>query len=123
MPRLDRSAYLFSLNCFAAAMLALFIGFALGLPRPYWAMTTAYIVSQPLSGAVRSKAAYRVMGTLLGAGAVVAIVPALVDAPVLLSLALALWVGGCLTISLLDRTPRSYLMKIGERRVGKECTW
>jgi len=108
----DRRAMLFSLNSFAAAMLALYIGFALGLPRPYWAMTTAYIVSQPLSGAVRSKAAYRVMGTLLGAAAAVAMVPSLVNSPVLLSLALALWVGGCLTISLLDRTPRSYLLML-----------
>ncbi|MDT9170989.1 FUSC family protein, partial [Escherichia coli] len=78
---------LFSANSFAAAMLALFIGFSLGLPRPYWAMTTAYIVSQPLSGAVRSKAVYRVAGTLLGAAAAVALVPNLVNSPLLLSLA------------------------------------
>jgi len=36
------------------------------------------------------------------------LVPNLDNEPLLLSLALALWVGGCLTISLLDRTPRSY---------------
>jgi uncharacterized membrane protein YccC len=112
LPKFDRHTVLFSVNSFAAAMLALYIGFALGLPRPYWAMTTAYIVSQPLAGAVRSKAVYRVLGTLLGAAAAVAFVPALVNAPVLLTLALALWVGGCLTISLLDRTPRSYLLML-----------
>jgi uncharacterized membrane protein YccC len=112
MPKLDRFTLLFSLNSFAAAMLALYIGFALGLPRPYWAMTTAYIVSQPLAGAVRSKAVYRVLGTMLGAVAAVALVPNLVNAPVLLSLALALWVGGCLAISLLDRTPRSYVLML-----------
>ncbi|MDB5449343.1 MAG: Fusaric acid resistance protein conserved region [Phenylobacterium sp.] len=112
MPKIDRFTLLFSLNSFAAAMLALYVGFALGLPRPYWAMTTAYIVSQPLAGAVRSKAAYRVLGTILGAAAAVALVPSLVNAPLLLCLALALWVGGCLTISLLDRTPRSYLLML-----------
>jgi uncharacterized membrane protein YccC len=48
-PKFDRHTLLFSANSFAAAMLALYIGFALGLPRPYWAMTTAYIVSQPLA--------------------------------------------------------------------------
>jgi len=112
LPRLAPGAWLFSVNTFAAAMLALGIGFALGLPRPYWAMTTAYIVSQPLSGAVRSKALYRVLGTILGAAAAVAMVPNLANAPVLLSLALALWVGGCLTVSLLDRTPRSYLLML-----------
>ncbi|MDR6626118.1 FUSC family protein [Caulobacter segnis] len=112
LPKFDRHTLLFSANSFAAAMLALYIGFALGLPRPYWAMTTAYIVSQPLAGAVRSKAVYRVLGTILGAAATVALVPNLVNAPWLLSLALALWVGGCLTISLLDRTPRSYVMML-----------
>lgn len=111
-PKFDRHTLLFSANSFAGAMLALYIGFALGLPRPYWAMTTAYIVSQPLAGAVRSKAVYRVLGTVLGAAAAVALVPNLVNAPVLLCLALALWVGGCLTISLLDRTPRSYLLML-----------
>ncbi len=49
----------FGANCFVAAMLALYIGLSIGLPRPYWAMTTVYIVSQPLSGALRSKAVYR----------------------------------------------------------------
>lgn len=112
MPKFDRWTLLFSLNSFVAAMLALWIGFALGLPRPYWAMTTAYIVSQPLAGAVRSKALYRVLGTMLGGAAAVALVPNLVNAPVLLCLALALWVGACLTISLLDRTPRSYVLML-----------
>lgn len=55
MPKLNRHSLLFSLNSFAAAMLALYIALAVGLPRPYWAMTTAYIISQPLSGAVRSR--------------------------------------------------------------------
>jgi len=112
LPKFNRHTLLFSANSFAAAMLALYIGFALGLPRPYWAMTTAYIVSQPLAGAVRSKAVYRVLGTVLGALAAVVLVPNLVNAPWLLSLALALWVGGCLTISLLDRTPRSYVLML-----------
>lgn len=112
MSWLNRDTALFSANSFAAAFLALFIAFSIGLPQPYWAMTTAYIISQPLSGAVRSKAIYRVLGTMLGGAAAVAMVPNLVNAPVLLSLALALWVGGCLAVSLLDRTPRSYVLML-----------
>ncbi|WP_035714518.1 FUSC family protein [Azorhizobium doebereinerae] len=99
----------FSLKTFAAAMLALFIALYFGLEKPYWAMGTVYIVSQPLSGALTSKSVYRVIGTGLGAVMAVVSVPALATAPELLSLALALWVGGCLAVSLLDRTPRSYL--------------
>lgn len=100
---------LFTVKCFAAAMLAYYIALSIGLTRPYWAVTTSYIVAQPLAGAVLSKAAFRVMGTALGAVAAVVLVPNLVNAPELLSLALALWLGLCLYISLLDRTPRAYL--------------
>jgi len=100
---------IFSINSFVAAMLALYIAFSIGLPRPYWAMLTVYITVQPLSGALRSKAVYRVIGTILGGIASVVLVPNLVNEPIVLSVALALWVAVCLYISLLDRTPRSYI--------------
>ena len=99
----------FAANTFAATLVALYVSFSLGLPRPYWAMSTVYIVSQPLSGALRSKGVYRLFGTVVGGLAAVALMPALSDAPELLSLALALWVALCLYLSLLDRTPRSYV--------------
>ena len=107
--KLNLPAAIFSINSFAAAMLALFIAFSIDLPRPYWAMLTVYITVQPLSGALRSKAFYRVIGTVMGGTAAVALVPNFVNQPIALSLALALWVGFCLYISLLDRTPRSYI--------------
>lgn len=109
MPKIGLRETVFSINCFVAAMLALFISFSIGLERPFWAMLTVYITSQPLSGAARSKAVFRLLGTVVGATAAVVLVPSFVDAPVLLSLALALWIGGCQFVSLLDRTPRSYL--------------
>jgi uncharacterized membrane protein YccC len=99
----------FSLKTFAAAMLALYIAFSMDLQRPFWAMLTVYIVANPYSGAVRSKAVYRVVGTLIGSAVTLLLVPNLVNAPELLLLALALWIGLCIYISLLDRTPRSYL--------------
>ena len=111
MPRLQDWA--FSVKTFAAAMLALYLGFAMSVPRPYWAMATVYICSQPLSGATRSKSAYRVLGTLLGAAAAVALVPNLATTPELLVGALALWTALCLFVSLLDRTPRSYVFMLG----------
>jgi uncharacterized membrane protein YccC len=100
---------LFSVKCLIAAFLAYYIALRIGLTRPYWAVTTSYIVAQPLAGAVLSKAVFRVAGTVLGAIAAVVLVPNLVNAPELLSLGLALWLGLCLYISLLDRTPRAYL--------------
>ncbi|WP_439392691.1 FUSC family protein [Bradyrhizobium sp. PMVTL-01] len=112
-PFLVRHADLiFALKTFAASMLALVIALAMDLPRPYWAMATVYITSQPLAGATSSKAFFRVMGTLVGAVMTVALVPNLIDAPELLCLAIALWVGLCLYLSLLDGTPRSYVFML-----------
>ena len=104
--------WLFSIKTFAAAMLALSIGFWLDLPKPYWALATVYIASQPLSGATRSKAVFRAIGTLVGSAAAVALVPNLVNAPPLLVAAISLWSGLCLYLSLLDRTPRSYVFML-----------
>ncbi|WP_420966989.1 FUSC family protein [Bradyrhizobium sp. B120] len=113
-PFLVRHADLiFALKTFAASMLALVIALAIDLPRPYWAMATVYITSQPLAGATSSKAFFRVIGTLVGASMTVALVPNLVNAPELLCLAIALWVGLCLYLSLLDGTPRSYVFMLG----------
>jgi uncharacterized membrane protein YccC len=101
--------WVFSAKTFAGGMLALYLALSLNLDRPYWALATAYIVSQPLTGAMRSKAAYRFGGTLIGAIATIVLVPNLVDAPALLVAALAAWIGGCIYLAVLDRTPRSYL--------------
>src|SRR6516165_7951143 len=100
---------IFSVNCYIATILTMFVAFSLDLKSPGWAMTTVYLTSQPLSGAMRAKAVYRVIGTFVGAAAMVAIVPNLVDAPELTTLAIMLWVAVCVFISLLDRTPRSYM--------------
>ena len=105
--------WIFSIKTFAAAMAALYIGFLMSVPRPYWAMATVYICSNPLSGATRSKSAYRLLGTLIGAVMAVILVPNLVDAPELLVSALAAWTALCLYVSLLDRTPRSYVFMLG----------
>jgi len=101
--------WIFSVRTFASAMLALWIALRMGLDRPYWAMATTYIVAQPLTGAMRSKAAYRFYGTLPGAVACICLVPNLVNAPVLLIAALSIWIGGCIYFAVLDRTPRSYV--------------
>lgn len=108
----NAQAGVYSAKTAVAALLALWISLAVGLSMPFWAMTTVYIVSSPLSGATRSKGIYRVTGTAIGAGVAVALVPMLVAWPELLCLALALWVGGCLAVSLLDRSPRAYVLML-----------
>jgi uncharacterized membrane protein YccC len=105
----SRRDVLFSLKTFAGAILALWIALRIGLDRPYWAMATAYIVAQPLAGATRSKAVYRFVGTLLGAVAMLVLIPNLVNAPEMLIAGLILWLGMCIYFAVLDRTPRSYV--------------
>lgn len=105
----DARRWIYAIKVFGAAMLALYIALALGLSRPYWAMATVYLVSSPLTGATRSKGLYRVAGTLIGAAAAVAMVPALVNEPVVLMTAISLWTGAMLYLSLLEPSPRSYV--------------
>jgi uncharacterized membrane protein YccC len=101
--------WLFSVKTFAAAMLALYLGLVFELPRPYWAMATVYIVSNPFVGATRSKALYRALGTALGASAAVLFVPPFVESPYLFSVVVALWTGTLLYLAISDRTARSYV--------------
>jgi uncharacterized membrane protein YccC len=64
-----------------AVMVALYIAFASDLERPYWAMFTVFIVAKPITGAVRSKGAFRFLGTVAGAAMALLLVPPLVHAP------------------------------------------
>jgi uncharacterized membrane protein YccC len=106
------AALVFALRTFVAAMLAFSIALWLDMPRPYWAMASVYITSNQFTGATRSKAVYRILGTLIGAAGTIVLVPNLVNAPELLSLGIALWVGICLYLSLIDGTPRSYVFML-----------
>ena len=116
MPKPDE--LFFGLKTFSSAMLAYYISCWLGLDNPYWSMATAFIVSNPFTGAMRSKALYRFFGTIIGGSAAVIMVPLLVNAPLLLCLAMSIWVGGCLYISLLDRSARAYTFMLSGYTAG-----
>lgn len=102
-------AWVFSIKAFIAAGLALYIAMWIDLPRPYWAMTTVYVVAQPFAGPTLSKAMYRLCGTVLGGIGAVVLVPPLSTSPEMLTLGLALWCGACLFLSLTDRRPHNYI--------------
>lgn len=110
--RPTRTDMIFALKTFIAAMLALYISISLDLINPMWAMSTVFIVANPMSGVLSSKAIFRLMGTFTGACLAVAVLPALMNSMVLFTAAIALWVSFCLYISLLDRTPRSYFFML-----------
>ena len=106
----DADAILFSAKSFAAAMLAYYISLRIGLPKPFWAIVTVYIVSQTSAGASLSRGVYRFAGTFIGAIATVAIVPNFVNNPIVCSVMLAGWIGLCLKFccaALLNRACRA----------------
>ena len=105
---LDRHGWLFSIRTYLASITALYIGLAGNLSRPYWAMATVYIVSQPLLGPTRAKGVYRILGTLVAGVATLLALPLLVETPLLLSAAMSLWLACCLFLALVDRGPRGY---------------
>lgn len=107
--RPNKLDWIFATKTFIAAMLALYIAFSLNLSYPMWAMGTVFVIANPYSGMTASKSIYRILGTLGGACFAVAVTPYLINTPWLFSFVLASWVALCLYISLLDRTPRSYI--------------
>ena len=107
--RPNKMDWIFATKTFVAGMLALYIAFSLNLAYPIWAIGTVFVIANPYSGMTSSKSIYRVLGTLLGAIVSIAVTPLLMNTPWLFTFFLAAWVGFCLYISLLDRTPRSYV--------------
>jgi len=99
---------LFSLKTFAAAMLALVASWVLEVTEPQWSVITAYLVSQPLLGAIWAKGAYRLVGTIVGALGGVLCVALFAQAGPLFILAMALWLGACAYGATLTRNYASY---------------
>lgn len=104
----DANALLYSAKSFIAAMLAYYIALSIGLDQPSWAIITVYIVSQTSVGASLSRCLYRLVGTVIGAGMTVLIIPTFVNSPVFCSVVLTGWITFCLYLSFLERTPRAY---------------
>ena len=86
--------FIFAINAYLATALALYVAFALDLPNPWWAMVTVFLAqpTQLLVGAIWAKAAYRIVGTDRVAVSLL-IIPNLSQAPALMVLALAGWIG------------------------------
>ena len=64
-------ALLFGLRMWASVCLSLWVAFALELNEPSWAATTAALVCQPVLGASLRKSMFRMIGTVVGAIAIV----------------------------------------------------
>ncbi|WP_024781185.1 FUSC family protein [Pseudomonas corrugata] len=104
----DRLAVQFAIKTVLGGGLALWLALRWGLEQPSWALMTAFIVAQPLSGMVVQKGLARLLGTLVGTVMSVVFMSLFAQTPWLFLLALALWLGLCTACSTLLRSAWSY---------------
>lgn len=87
--------WIYALRNAIAVLLALYIGFILELDKPYWAMTSAAVVSFPTFGGVISKSLGRIVGSFIGAFASILIVGYSINEPWLFVFYMAMWLSIC----------------------------
>ncbi len=101
-------ALLFSLRLWASVCLALYVAFWLELDTPSWAGATAALMCQPHLGASLRKGWYRLIGTVVGAVAIVVMTACFPQDRMGFFLVLALWGAGCALVANLLRNFASY---------------
>jgi uncharacterized membrane protein YccC len=101
-------ALLFGLRLWASVCLALYVAFWLELENAFWAGTTAAIVCQPHLGASLRKGWYRMIGTVVGAVAIVVMTACFPQNRAAFFVSLALWGAACALVATLLRNFASY---------------
>src|SRR6516164_10634586 len=99
---------LFGLRLWASVCLALYVAFWLELDNAFWAGTTAAIACQPHLGASLRKGWYRLIGTVVGAIAIVVMTGCFPQDRATFLLVVALWGAGCALLANLLRNFASY---------------
>jgi len=85
----------YALRNATAMCLALTLAYCFNLDEPYWAMTSAAVVSFPTVGGVISKSLGRIAGSLLGATAALIIAGNTLNEPWFFMVSMAAWLGLC----------------------------
>src|SRR3954469_20495164 len=101
-------ALLFGLRLWASVCLALYVAFWLELDNPQWAGTTAAIVCQPHLGASLRKGWYRMIGTVVGAVAIVVMTACFPQDRAAFMVGLALWGAICALFATVLRNFAAY---------------
>jgi uncharacterized membrane protein YccC len=97
------SSWSFAIRIWLAMILALFVSFWLQLEAPASAAVTVGILAEPTRGQALDKAGFRLLGTLVGVAASIAITGIFAQARDLILAAFAVWIGICVfAANLLD---------------------
>ena len=103
-----RTPLLFGVRLWASVCLALFVAFWLQLDDPFWAGTSAAVVCQPQLGASLRKGWFRMIGTVIGAVAIVVLTACFPQDRIAFFALLALWGGICAFVATVLRNFASY---------------
>lgn len=103
-----RAPLLFGVRLWASVCLALFVAFWLQLDSPFWAGTSAAVVCQPQLGASLRKGWFRMIGTVIGAVAIVVLTACFPQDRIAFFALLALWGGICAFVATVLRNFASY---------------
>lgn len=104
----DRNRLTFAFKTATVAFIALVVAQALGLEHPQWSAMTVWATAQPMREHLLEKGLWRFLGTISGIIVGVALIFAEQWQPWALVLGLALWVGLCSGIGLLQRGMVAY---------------
>jgi uncharacterized membrane protein YccC len=97
------SSWSFAIRVWLAMILALFVSFWLQLEAPASAAVTVGILAEPTRGQALDKAGFRLLGTIVGVAASIAITGLFSQARDLILAAFAVWIGICVfAANLLD---------------------
>src|SRR6201987_6062403 len=99
---------LFGIRLWDAVCLALYVAFWLELDNAYWAGSTAALFSQPSLGASLRKGWFRMIGTFIGAVAIVVLTACFPQSRAGFLVSLALWGGFCSLVATLLRNFAAY---------------
>jgi uncharacterized membrane protein YccC len=99
---------LFGLRLWASVCLALYVAFWLELDNAYWAGTSAALMCQPHLGASLRKGWFRMIGTVVGAVAIVVLTALFPQNRFGFLVGLALWGGACALVATLLRNFAAY---------------
>ena len=112
------ASWLFALRIWLATVLALYVSFWLELDAPSSAAITVAILALPTRGQGMDKALFRVVATVLGVVASLAIIGVFAQSDVIMLWVFAAWIGLCVfTVGLLDGN-RAYAASLGVTTVA-----
>jgi uncharacterized membrane protein YccC len=106
--RVAGPSLLFGIRLWASVCLALYVAYCLELDNPFWAGASAALVCQPQVGTSLRKGWFRVVGTLIGAVAIVLMTACLSQERALFLISLALWGAASAFLATILRNYASY---------------